>query len=129
MSHKRPSVLQLLFKKIAKKFEALFFIAKDFLSERHFLYLSCVVVAISCAFAVIVLKAFAHYVFVFATYINGFLKLPFINSIFPIIGISGRPLWADLADSLLEAPEVRGLARDLVVILRRNIVVLNMKSS
>ena len=87
MSHKRPSVLQLLFKKIAKKFEALFFIAKDFLSERHFLYLSCVVVAISCAFAVIVLKAFAHYVFVFATYINGFLKLPFINSIFPIIGI------------------------------------------
>jgi CIC family chloride channel protein len=87
MSHKRPSVLQLFFKKIAKKFEALFFIAKDFLSERHFLYLSCVVVAISCAFAVIILKAFAHSVFVFATYINGFLKLPFINSILPIIGI------------------------------------------
>mgnify|MGYP003608097881 FL=1 len=87
MSHKKPSRLQLLIRKTAKRFEALFFIAKDFLSERHFLYLSCILVAISCSFAVIILKAFAHYVFVFANYVNGYLKLPFINSILPIIGI------------------------------------------
>ncbi|MEG2101392.1 MAG: chloride channel protein, partial [Flavobacterium sp.] len=37
--------------------------------------------------AVIVLKTFAHSVFSFATYINGTLKLSFINSILPIIGI------------------------------------------
>jgi CIC family chloride channel protein len=63
------------------------FILKKLLSERHFIYLASVLVAISCALAVIVLKSFAHYVFIFANYINGYLKLPFINSILPIIGI------------------------------------------
>lgn len=77
----------LLLRKVARQFERLFFIAKTLLSERHFIYLACVVVALSCAIAVIVLKSFAHYVFVFATYANGWLKLPYINSIFPIIGI------------------------------------------
>jgi CIC family chloride channel protein len=44
-------------------------------------------VGISAAFAVIVLKTFAHWVFSIATSINGILKLSFINSILPIFGI------------------------------------------
>ena len=77
----------LFFRKIIRRLESIFFLAKTLLSERNFIYLSSVAVAISCAFAVIVLKSFAHNVFKFANYANGYLKLPFANSIFPIIGI------------------------------------------
>lgn len=57
------------------------------LTNKQFIFLSSVLVGISAAFAVIVLKTFAHWVFSFATSINGILKLSFINSILPIIGI------------------------------------------
>ncbi|NMH28820.1 chloride channel protein [Flavobacterium silvaticum] len=87
MSAKKASIPVLFFRKIARQFERLFFIAKTMLPERQFLYLACVVVAFTCAVAVIILKSFAHYVFVFATYINGFLKFPFINVLLPIVGI------------------------------------------
>jgi len=49
--------------------------------------MSSVLIGISSALAVIVLKTFAHQVFSFASYINGILKLSFINSILPIVGI------------------------------------------
>ena len=78
---------QLLLRKIVHKFENIFFFAKITLSERNFIYLSCVVVAISCAVAVIILKSFAHNVFLFANYVNTYLKLPYSNSILPVIGI------------------------------------------
>lgn len=85
---KRKSVsIKLLFRKIIRYFEAIVFLAKTLLSERNFIYLSSVAVAISCALAVIVLKSFAHNVFIFANYANKYLKLPYANSIFPIIGI------------------------------------------
>ena len=60
---------------------------KQLLSERNFIYLACVLVGISSALAVIVLKSFAHNVFVFANYVNGFLKFPFFSILLPIIGI------------------------------------------
>lgn len=85
---KRKSVsIKLFFRKITRYFEAIVFLAKTLLSERNFIYLSSVAVAISCALAVIVLKSFAHNVFIFANYANKYLKLPYANSIFPIIGI------------------------------------------
>lgn len=85
---KKLMLLFLLFlRKIIRKGEAVFFMAKNQLSERNFIYLSSVAVAISCALAVMILKNFAHNVFIFANYINGFLKLPFFNIILPIIGI------------------------------------------
>lgn len=87
MPTRKSASLLLFFRKIARQFERLFFIAKTLLSERHFIYLACVFVALSCAIAVIVLKSFAHYVFVFANYVNAWLKLPYANSIFPVIGI------------------------------------------
>ncbi|MFY7758636.1 MAG: chloride channel protein, partial [Flavobacterium stagni] len=70
-----------------RRLETVFFMAKAVLSERNFIYLSSVAVAVSCALAVIILKNFAHNVFLFANYVNQYLKLPYANSIFPIIGI------------------------------------------
>jgi CIC family chloride channel protein len=76
-----------MFKRYIYKIENLIVWSQSKLSEKQFIFLSSVLVGISAAFAVIVLKSFAHSVFSFATYINGILKLSFINSILPIIGI------------------------------------------
>ncbi|MBY0487031.1 MAG: chloride channel protein [Flavobacteriaceae bacterium] len=87
MSNRKSVSLQLLLRKLARRFEAVIFLCKQLLSERNFIYLACVLVGISCALAVIVLKSFAHNVFVFANYVNGFLKFPFFSILLPIIGI------------------------------------------
>ena len=76
-----------LIKRSFKFFEGFLYLLKSVLSDRQFLYLSCVLVGVSSALAVTVLKTFAHSVFEFATYIDSLLKLPYINSILPIIGI------------------------------------------
>jgi CIC family chloride channel protein len=76
-----------MFKKYISKLETVVAFAQSILTPKQFIFLSAVLVGISSAFAVIVLKSFAHWVFSFATYINGILKLSFINSILPIIGI------------------------------------------
>lgn len=76
-----------MFRKYSTKFENLINWGQHKLTEKQFIFLSSVLVGVSSAFAVIVLKTFAHSVFSFATYINGILKLSFINSILPIIGI------------------------------------------
>ncbi len=81
------TLINLYFKKCTRNFESILFLFKQLLSERNFIYLSCVLVGISCALAVIILKSFAHNVLVFANYINGFLNFPFFNIILPIIGI------------------------------------------
>lgn len=87
MPNRVTAKILLFFRKIARHLESIFFLAKTLLSERNFIYLSAVAVAISCSFAVILLKSFAHNVFNFATYVNQYLKLPYANSLFPIIGI------------------------------------------
>jgi CIC family chloride channel protein len=70
-----------------KKLENIIFWSQTKLTNKQFIFLSSVLVGISAAFAVIVLKTFAHWVFSIATSINGILKLSFINSILPIFGI------------------------------------------
>lgn len=87
MPNRTSVAVQLLFRRITRRLESVFFLAKTILSERNFIYLSAVAVAISCALAVIILKSFAHNVFKFANYANGYLHLPYANSTFPIIGI------------------------------------------
>ncbi|AWH86208.1 chloride channel protein [Flavobacterium album] len=87
MPNRSVSKTRLFIRHQLGRLEALLFLMKGLLSERHFMYLSCVLVAISTAFAVILLKAFAHNVFLLATYVNRYLKLPYINSILPIVGI------------------------------------------
>ncbi|RBN49284.1 chloride channel protein [Flavobacterium psychrolimnae] len=76
-----------MFKKIIAKLEVIIAVAQSILTPKQFIFLSAVLVGISSAFAVIVLKTFAHWVFSFATYVSGILKLGFVNSILPIIGI------------------------------------------
>ncbi|MEO8517393.1 MAG: chloride channel protein [Flavobacterium sp.] len=87
MPNRTSITIQLFFRNIVRRFETIFFVAKEILSERNFIYLACVVISISCAFAVIILKSFAHNAFLFANYLNRYLKLPFINCILPIVGI------------------------------------------
>ncbi|MFV5685050.1 chloride channel protein [Flavobacterium sp. GB2R13] len=76
-----------MFKKFLSKLETIIAFAQSMLTPKQFIFLSAVLVGISAAFAVIVLKTFAHWVFSFATYVSGILKLGFVNSILPIIGI------------------------------------------
>lgn len=76
-----------MFKKIISNLENVIVWSQSKLTPKQFIFLSSILVGISAAFAVIVLKTFAHWVFTFATYIERILKLGFINSLFPIIGI------------------------------------------
>lgn len=76
-----------MIKRLFRRLESIIALGQSILTPKQFIFLSSVLVGISCAFAVIVLKTFAHSVFSFATYISGILKLGFINSILPIIGI------------------------------------------
>ncbi|TBX69972.1 chloride channel protein [Flavobacterium silvisoli] len=87
MPSNKASFFKIIFRSIFRRAEHLVFLLKDKLSERNFIYFACVVVAITCSFAVILLKSFAHNIFLLANDINVFLKLPYINSLLPIAGI------------------------------------------
>lgn len=76
-----------MLKKYLQRLESLIAWGQTKLTNKQFIFLASILVGISVALAVIILKAFAHWVFVFATYINGIIKLSYINSILPIIGI------------------------------------------
>jgi len=56
-------------------------------TPRQFLLIASVIVGIVAGIGVVLLKSFAHWVFMSAGYIDGMLKLPYSNSILPIIGI------------------------------------------
>jgi CIC family chloride channel protein len=76
-----------MFKKLILKIESSIAWSQTKLTNKQFIFLSSILVGISAAFAVIILKSFAHKVFSIATSVNGILKLSFINSILPIVGI------------------------------------------
>lgn len=76
-----------MLQKYINKAEELLVWSQTKLSKKQFIFLSSILVGISAALAVIVLKTFAHWVYSFATSVNTLLKLSFINSILPIIGI------------------------------------------
>ncbi|WP_293895857.1 chloride channel protein [Flavobacterium sp.] len=87
MSKTKASNFKIVFRSIFRRAENLIFLLKEKLSERNFIYFASVLVAITCSFAVIILKSFAHNIFLWANDINDFLKLPYINSLLPIVGI------------------------------------------
>jgi chloride channel protein, CIC family len=70
-----------------RRLERFIFLLKSLLTPRQFIYVSCVLVGISSALAVIVLKTFAHWVFKSSQKLDDILHLPFSNSTLPIIGI------------------------------------------
>lgn len=116
MQNRKVSKVRLFFRNSLRRLETLFFILKNLLSERHFMYLSCVVVAISTSFAVIILKSFAHNVFLLATYVNKYLKLPYINSILPVVGIL-LTVW--VVKRLLDGKIEKGSSRILYAVAKK----------
>ncbi len=76
-----------MFKNLIRKIESIVIWSQTKLTNKQFIFLSSILVGISSAVAVIVLKTFAHWVFLVATDFNRILKLSFINSLLPIIGI------------------------------------------
>lgn len=87
MSKSKASYFKIVFRSIFRRAENLIFLLKDNVSERNFIYFASILVAITCSIAVIILKSFAHNIFLWANDINGFLKLPYINSLLPVVGI------------------------------------------
>ena len=78
-----------MLKKFIHKLENGIAWTQDLISNKQFIFLSSVMVGISSAFAVIVLKTFAHKIFIFATYVTNIsiFKYAYIKVILPIIGI------------------------------------------
>lgn len=120
MPNRTVSKIKLFIRNNLSRFETLVFITKSLLSERHFIYLSCILVAISTAFAVIILKGFAHNVFLLANYINGYLKLPYINSLLPIVGILLTVL---VVRKLLGGRVEKGSSRILYAVARKGGII------
>jgi len=60
---------------------------KNRITSRQFLLLSSVFVGISAALAVILLKTFAHQVYLFASDLNKRVHFQYVNFILPVIGI------------------------------------------
>jgi CIC family chloride channel protein len=87
MSGKKNNAFFQFIKKQFKRLERLVFLLKTMLTPRQFIYLSCVLVGVSSALAVIFLKTFAHWVYTSAQYLDGYLHLPYSNSLLPVIGI------------------------------------------
>ncbi|MFV0163588.1 chloride channel protein [Empedobacter falsenii] len=104
-------------KKSINFFQNLLNLLKLVLTERQFLYLSCILVAISSAFAVIVLKTFAHIVFQFTVYINNLVKLPYINSILPIIGIL---LTVFVVQKFLDGSIEKGTSQIMIAVAKKS---------
>ena len=78
-----------MFKKYIHKLENLIAWSQDKITNKQFIFLSSVLVGISSALAVIVLKTFAHKIFIFATYVTNIsiFKYGYIKVILPIVGI------------------------------------------
>lgn len=117
MPSKKASTAKIVTRNFLRQIENFIFYIKEKLTQRQFFYLACVIVAISCSLAVIVLKTFAHNVFVFATYVNSYLKLPYINSLLPIIGILLTVL---VVKHFLDGSIEKGTSKILYAVAKKN---------
>ncbi len=108
---------QRFFRKAGHYFHNTIGLLKLFMSDRQFLYLSCVLVGISSALAVTVLKTFAHSVFEFTQYVNGVVRLPYINSVLPIIGIV---LTVFVIKKFLDGSIEKGTAQIMIAVAKRS---------
>ncbi|WP_072934035.1 chloride channel protein [Chishuiella changwenlii] len=117
MQLNRKYKILLFIKRSVNFFQNLLNLLKLVLSERQFLYLSCILVAISSAFAVIVLKSFAHSVLQFTVYISGILKLPYMNSLLPIVGIL---LTVFVVKNFLDGSIEKGTSQIMIAVAKRS---------
>lgn len=105
-----------MFKKYLYRLESLLAWAQTKITNKQFIFLASVLVGITVGLAVIVLKSFAHWVFIFATYINGIIKLSYINSILPIIGML---LTAFVIDKILGGKLEKGTSQIMYVVAKK----------
>ncbi len=117
MQKKRRKGIGHYIKRGFRYLEGILYLLKSVLSDRQFLYLSCVVVGISSALAVTVLKTFAHSVFELATYLDSLLKLPYINSILPVAGIV---LTVFVIRKFLDGSIEKGTAHIMIAVAKRS---------
>nr|WP_317632802.1 chloride channel protein [uncultured Flavobacterium sp.] len=97
--------------------ELILLFAQNNLTNRQFVYISSVLVAVSSALAVIVLKTFAHTVFNFANYIDSIFHLPYSNSILPIVGILLTVL---VIQKFLDGSIQKGTAQIMIAIANKS---------
>jgi CIC family chloride channel protein len=105
-----------MLKKYLYRVESLLAWAQTKITNKQFIFVASVLVGITVGFAVIVLKAFAHWVFVFATYINGIIKLSYINSILPVIGML---LTVFVIDKILGGKLEKGTSQIMYVVAKK----------
>jgi CIC family chloride channel protein len=117
MPNQKKSIIKTFFKKHFRRLEGFLFYLKTFLSPRQFIYLACFLVGISSALAVIVLKTFAHWVYVFAQYVDSILHLPYSNSTLPIIGIV---LTAWVIKKFLDGSIEKGTSQIMYAVAKRS---------
>lgn len=117
MPNRKVSPFTLFLRSQLKRFEAFLFMLKSVLSNRQFLYVSCVLVGISSALAVIVLKTFAHWVFRFANYIDRIFHLPYSNSLLPVIGIL---LTAWVVKKFLDGSIEKGTSQIMIAVANKS---------
>lgn len=86
------------------------------LSKKQFIYVSCVLVGLSGGIAAIVLKIFAHYIFVFTTF-EKFGNSKYIFALFPLLGIFLTVL---VIKKVLRNKFEKGLARIHFAILKKS---------
>lgn len=117
MSNTKGKKITRVITKTFRRLERLLFLIKSLISPRQFIYLSCVLVGVSSALAVIVLKTFAHWVYKFAQYLDSYLHLPYSNSAFPIIGIL---LTVFIVKKFLDGELHTGTAQIMNAVARKN---------
>ncbi len=97
--------------------EGVLYLLKTIISERQFLYVSCVLVGASSSLAVILLKTFAHTVFEFTSSMDALLKLPYFNSILPVIGIL---LTVFVVRKFLDGSIEKGTSQIMIAVAKRS---------
>lgn len=89
-------------------------------TPRQFLLFASVLVGIFAGLAVVALKGFAHWVFLFSQYIDRILKLPFSNSLLPVIGIF---LTVFVVQRFLGGKIEKGLSQIMFSVARKNSIL------
>ncbi|WP_333693800.1 chloride channel protein [Flavobacterium sp.] len=117
MPNSKKSPFKNAIRKNFRRLEGFIFYLKSFLTPRQFIYLACFLVGISAAIAVIVLKTFAHWVYIFAQYIDSILHLPYSNSTLPIIGIV---LTAIVVKKVLDGSIEKGTSQIMYAVAKKS---------
>ena len=105
------------FRRLLFNIKSIFGLLKMVFTDRQFLYFSCIIVGLTSAIAVTILKLFAHSVVEFAGYITRLLRLPYVSSILPIIGILLTVL---VIQKFLNGSIEKGTAQIMIAVAKRS---------